>query len=84
MRYCMVRFKRRSEVISYRVYVTDALKCIAENTTGGDSRQHMTDRYYYRLGIEPEAEDDRTPEEIIDSVLNGLARVRGREISDTI
>lgn len=79
MRYYMARFKRRSEEISYRVYVTDALKCIAENTTGGDLRQRMTDRYYDRLGIEPETEDNRTPEEIIDSVLKGLARVRGEK-----
>lgn len=78
LRYCMVKAKRRSEEIAYKVYVTDTLKMIAESAAGGE-RRYTAARFYDTLNLRREKEDDREPEEIIKSVLNGLKRLKGEE-----
>lgn len=74
----MAKAKRRSEEIAYRVYVTDALKMIAESVAGGD-RRYTAVRFYDTLNLRQEKEESRTPEEIIEQVMNSLRRARGEE-----
>lgn len=74
----MAKAKRRSEDIAYRVYVTDALKMIAESAAGGD-RKYTAVRFYDTLNLRQEKEESRTPDEIIERVKTSLRRARGEE-----
>lgn len=75
---------------SYRTYVTDALQCIAENTTHyitpfdgmQDYGRYMTYRWADLVDgntNEPEEEDNRTVEEIVDDI---WSNIQGKEESD--
>lgn len=71
----MAKAKRRSEDIAYKVYVTDALKMIAESAAGGD-RKYMAVRFYDTLNLKQEKKENRTPDEIIERVKKSLRRAR--------
>lgn len=51
----------------YRVYITDALKIIAENTAKFAGGSHLTKRYVEMIGI-IKPEPKKTAEQIIDEV----------------
>jgi hypothetical protein len=58
---------------AYRIYLTDALKIIGENTAKYAGGTYMRARY---LDIEhPRPEENRTPEEIIAYMKNKIASV---------
>ena len=76
--HCLSEYKRRSEEKLYRVYVTDALKAIAENTTHFAGLDGIVD-YGTSLSmrwidaLEPQKEeaveeDDRSCTEIVDDI----------------
>ena len=76
--HCLSEYKRRSEEKLYRVYVTDALKAIAENTTHFAGLDGIVD-YGTSLSmrwidaLEPQEEkieepDDRSCAEIVDDI----------------
>lgn len=75
--HCVSEYKRRSEEKLYRVYVTDALKAIAENTTHFAGLDGIVD-YGTSLSmrwidaLEPQQqeveEDDRSCTEIVDDI----------------
>ena len=76
--HCLSEYKRRSEEKLYRVYVTDALKAIAENTTHFAGLDGIVD-YGTSLSmrwidaLEPQKEeaveeDDRSCTEIVDDM----------------
>ena len=82
--HCLSEYKRRSEEKLYRVYVTDALKAIAENTTHFAGLDGIVD-YGTSLSmrwidaLEPHEEvkekDDRSCNEIVHDIWE---RINGR------
>ena len=68
----MPTIKRERELYAYRVYVTDALQMIAENTapqaakyTGGKAGRYLAKRWA-DLDKPAPPEETRTPEEVIE------------------
>lgn len=74
MRYCLARHEEKQQGKAYRVYVTDALQIVAENTARFAGGKHLERRYIDV--ITPKKEDTRTGEEIkehMKAVLEKLA-----------
>ena len=46
MDYCMALFRRQNREMAFKVYVTDALKAIAENTAKFVGGNYMKHRFY--------------------------------------
>lgn len=67
---------------AYRVYVTDALKLIAENTAKFSGGGYLKTRYYDV--INPQPEETRTPEEIISGIKTKLARIGGETEDESV
>ena len=63
MRYCLAKYKDRQDRLVYRVYVTDALRIIAENTAKNVGGSYLQARYA-DFAI-PKKEETRTSDEII-------------------
>lgn len=72
-----VLLKKQDQEKAYRVYVTDALKTITENTAKYAGGSYMKSRYYDF--IHPKPEETRTPEEIIGNMKEKIARIGGGE-----
>lgn len=70
--YCVARARKAERDITYKVYVTDALKLILERL--GVS---MGTRYYDTLHLKPE--ETRSSEEIISDIKGKLANLRGEK-----
>lgn len=73
MRYCLARYEEIQLDKAYRVYVTDALRVLTENTakiSGGGYIQHR----YVEL-IEPRKEETRSGDEIIEHMKNVLGKL---------
>lgn len=62
---------------AYRVYVTNALKAIAENTARYVGGGYIKARYADL--IEPNPEETRTPEQIVDRMKEKIAKVGGED-----
>lgn len=58
----MARLNERAKTEAYRIYVTDALRLVAENTARYASGDYIKARYADM--IEPKKQDNRTCEEI--------------------
>lgn len=54
----------------YKIYITDALKTISENTAALSGGSRITKRYYDIL--HPPKEDERTGDEIADEVISSI------------
>ena len=67
MRYAMARFNHHQRDLAYRIYVTDCLRIISENTakTGGGS--YITAKFSDI--INPKPVDNRTGEEIASDII---------------
>ena len=63
----MSKVSQQSKDTAYRVYVTDSLKLIAENTANFAKGRYMKDRYYD--AIRPAKEDTRTGDEIVEDIM---------------
>lgn len=74
-RYVFARFEQDAREKAYRVYVTDVLKILAENTAKYSGGSYMKIRYYDL--IRPKPEENRTPEEIIGNMKEKIARIGG-------
>lgn len=74
--YCAAEWRAEQEEKAYRIYVTDTLKCIAENTAKFGGGNYIKTRFYDVINIEPEKESTeiRTPEEVIDYMLDKINR----------
>ena len=67
--------KKQIQEQSYRVYVTDALKVITENTAKLGGGSYLRTRYY---DIEnPPPEEKRTPKDIINHMKEKITEIRG-------
>lgn len=73
MRYVMARYESEQRELAYRIYVTDALKQITENTAkfggGGYIRARFADI------IHPAPEETRTSAEIIENIRDKLNKL---------
>lgn len=63
----MARLNERAKTEAYRIYVTDALRLVAENTARYASGDYIKARYADM--IEPKRQDNRTCEEITADVV---------------
>ena len=63
----MSKVNQQAKDTAYRVYVTDCLKLIAENTANISRGQYMKSRYYDI--IHPAKFDTRTGDEIVEDII---------------
>ena len=63
----MSKVKQQAKDTAYRVYVTDCLKMISENTANISRGQYMKLRYYDI--IHPAKVDTRTGDEIVEDII---------------
>ena len=63
----MSKVNQQAKDTAYRVYVTDCMKLIAENTANISRGQYMKSRYYDI--IHPAKGDTRTGDEIVEDVI---------------
>ena len=68
MRYALARYKEFTRERAYRVYVTDCLRAIAENTANFAGGNYITNRFADAC-IKVKAVDNRTGEEIAADVI---------------
>ena len=82
MRYAAARFEQYQKAEAYRIFCSDALKCIAENTRNFAGGSAPSMRLYDVLcgKSQPKAEE-KAPEEIVESVIKsgGLTMLGGDE-----
>lgn len=70
MRYVMARYEREQRELAYRIYISDALRTISENTAKFGGGGYMKVRFADI--IIPRPEDDRTSDEIISHIREKL------------
>ena len=63
----MARLNERAKTEAYRIYVTDALRVVAENTARFASGNYIKARYADM--IEPKKQDTRTGDEIVADII---------------
>lgn len=68
MRYVLAQYRREQEDKAYRIYVTDALRLISENTASSVGGKYITARFSDVIAP-PKEEDNRTCEEITAEII---------------
>ena len=68
MRYAMARYQSQQRDLAYRIYVTDCLRIISENTAKMCGGSYITSKFSDI--INPKPVDDRTGEEIAADIIN--------------
>lgn len=68
MRYAMARYKSQQRDLAYRIYVSDCLRIISENTAKICGGSYITAKLADI--INPKPVDDRTGEEIAADIIN--------------
>ena len=68
MRYAMARYQSQQRDLAYRIYVTDCLRIISENTAKMCGGSYITAKLADI--INPKPVDDRTGEEIAADIIN--------------
>lgn len=68
MRYVLAQYRREQEDKAYRIYVTDALRLISENTAASVGGKYITVRFADVIAP-PKEEDNRTCEEITAEII---------------
>ena len=63
----MARLNEKAKTEAYRIYVTDALRVVAENTARFASGNYIKARYADM--IEPKKQDNRTGDEIVEDII---------------
>ena len=78
MRYAIARYNQHRRDLAYRIYVTDCLRIMAENTaktvsslTEGRAEVYTVKQRFADM-FEEQKQDDRTPDDIIDSIRKKL------------
>lgn len=66
----MARYESQQRELAYRIYVTDALRTITENTAKYGGGGYIKLRYADI--INPKPEDDRTREEVVEHIREKL------------
>ena len=68
IQYVIAKLEEKKEETAYRVYLTDALKIIGENTAKFNGGSVMSKRYY-DLAFNEKQEPEKTAEQILDEVI---------------
>ena len=68
MRYVLAQYRREQEDKAYRIYVTDVLRLISENTASSVGGKYITARFADVIAP-PKEEDNRTCEEITAEII---------------
>ena len=68
MRYAIARYQSQQRELAYRIYVTDCLRIISENTAKMCGGSYITAKLADI--INPKPVDDRTGEEIAADIIN--------------
>ena len=66
----MARMQYDSELMAYRFYISDGVKALTGNTTGGESCSVLAQRYYEILNPVTATEEDA--QTIINRIVNKL------------
>ncbi len=74
MRYVMARYGEYQRELAYRIYVTDSLKIIADNTARFGGGTQINERYWDK--IHPAPADNRTEEDVIAHIREKLEELR--------
>lgn len=75
--HCVGFFQRRQEEKQYRIYITDALKVLTENTAKMFGGATIKMRYAELIDTEPQKEETRTADEVVDSIKEKLEKLKG-------
>lgn len=75
--HCVGFFQRKQEEKKYRIYITDALKVLTENTAKIFGGATMKMRYAELIDTEPQKEEKRTADEVVDSIKEKLEKLKG-------
>ena len=67
MRYAMARFNQHQRDLAYRIYVTDCLRIISENTAKIGGGSYITAKFADIINQKPD--DNRTGEEIAADII---------------
>lgn len=80
--HCISAFLKLQEEKAYRVYVTDSLKVIAENTTGAEERHAMSKRWIDLVEVKAdEKEETICAEEKASDIINSMKeRLNRKEV----
>ena len=80
--HCISAFLERQRENAYRVYVTDSLKVISENTAGGNERHTMAKRWYDLVETKPETIEETicAEEKASDIISNIKKRLNRKEV----
>ncbi len=90
MRYVLARYNEKKRAEIYRIYVTDCLQLIAENTAKQCEGQYLSKRYYDVVHGDAngsQSADSRSGEEVAADVIKRLGlnfNEGGSENGDTI
>lgn len=77
MRYVITRYQREQRELAYRIFVTDGIKMVTENTARASGGSYMSQRYFDVINTK---HDDRTAEEIaIDTIIKAQLSFKGSE-----
>ena len=68
MRYATARFNQHQRDLAYRIYVTDCLRMVTENTAKLSQGSYTAVKFYDI--INPNPKDERSGEEIVAEVIN--------------
>jgi DNA-binding ferritin-like protein len=78
--HCVAFFRKKKIDEAYRIYITDTLKAIAENTSKEYGGQYPKLRYADMIkaaDVKETTQETRTPQEIITGMKNKLNRLAG-------
>lgn len=70
MRYVMARINAEHRDMIYRIYVTETLRAVVQNTSGEDKTVVMNQSY--RQYINPKPVDNRSSAEVVDMIRKKL------------
>lgn len=76
MRYVMARYESEQRELAYRIYVTDALRNISENTARFGGGGYIRARFADLINIDQRPEDNRTSDEIIGGIREKLRKMQ--------
>lgn len=76
--HCIAAYKKQIEDDHYKVYVTDALKVISENTAKFVGGSSMSIRYFDIINPPKEETEEKDPNEVIENIKNKITMI-GKE-----
>lgn len=78
--HCISAFSKSQEEKAYRVYVTDALKVISENTVDGEHRSTMAKRWIELIDVKTDTpEDTERAKEKADNIISDFKKRLNRK-----